>query len=188
MELDKCLEVIQKSIDGFRDSNLESILQKLENHRIKIDDDFSNFTVEGIKDNSWGVYTFYINPKKPVIEFKDFNRLWETNSMNKKLVSPKAIKTRYRPLIKDKSYCLYLGKSENLIKRIEQHIHQKTKPSTYGLKLSEHDRLHLNNTFEFSYFVIKENPQKINEEALKYMLIALEKKLRVELSPLVGKQ
>ncbi len=187
MEINKHLEIIQKSSDVFFEKNLNSILNELEKNKIRIERDFTNIKIRNINKKSWGVYVFYITPKKEISTYENLNKLWETNSKNQKLISPKVIKSRFKKLTIDDSHCLYVGKSEDLSKRIEQHIHQKTKASTYGLKLSEHDQLHSDNTFEFSYFILEEKPVK-EKEALKFLLVNLEKRIRAKFSPLIGKQ
>ncbi len=139
----------------------------------------------GIERNTWGIYIFYITPKKTLETYEDLCELWECN--DKKLRTPKVIKKRFKSLNKGKPYCFYVGKSQDLVTRINQHIDQKTKESTYGLKLSEHNNLINNATIKFSYFILDKSP-KTNLQAKNYLLTYLEKELRKELEPLVGKQ
>ena len=104
------------------------------------------------------------------------------------MYSPQVIKSKFRPLMINKEYCLYVGKSENLPSRISQHVHQKTKNTTFGLKLSEHDGLINDIDLSYSYFVFGENPDPKIKDAMKCLVVTLEKYLRSELKPLIGKQ
>ncbi len=187
MNTEKYSKEIEKLTNTFLDNNLKSINTHLENNKINLRNEFSKINIKSVNAKSWGIYVFYIQSRIVIETYEQLNNLWETNSKGEKLKSPKVIKSRFQSLLPKKDNCLYIGKSENIKKRIEQHIHQKTAPSTYGLKISEHNRLHLNTIFKFSYFILKENPKE-NIGALKHLLISLEKKLRTELRPLVGKQ
>jgi len=120
--------------------------------------------------------------------FADLNNLWETDLDDKRLHSPKVIKSKFKTLDTGQSICFYVGKSEDLTNRISQHIHQRTKYTTYGFKISEHNRLHLDNTFEYSYFVFKTNPADNIKDGMKCLLVTLERHLRDKLKPLIGKQ
>lgn len=188
MEIDSLLDTIQKSCNDFITLNLNNILAQIEENKKTIDNNFSEFKIENINNNSWGVYVFYINPKKKIPTYNDLNNLWETDLKDKRLHSPKVIKSRFNALNIGQSTCLYVGKSEDLEHRISQHIHQRTKYTTYGLKISEHDRLHSDNTFSYSYFIIKTNPTDNIRDGMKCLLVTLERHLRTRLNPLIGKQ
>ncbi len=176
---------IEKNIDLFLKENLDNIPKIIQNNTKEITGDFKNYVVEGIHPKTWGIYIFYIKPKKDIATYEDLWELWEGD--DKKLKSPKAIKKRFEALNKNESHCFYVGKSQNLATRINQHIDQKTKGSTYGLKLSEHNNFINNNTIQFSYITLDDNPEE-NFRAKNFLLISLETKLREELNPLVGKQ
>lgn len=188
MKLDKFLEKIQDACDKYIDVNLEDVLLELENNKTQIDKKFSEFRIDKINKKSWGIYVFYIEPRKTISTFEDLNNLWKTNEKDKRLHSPKAIKSRFQTMVVGNSICFYVGKSEDLKSRISQHIHQRTKYTTYGLKLSEHDRMHLDNTFSFSYFVVKTDPNSNLKDGMKCLIVTLERYLRSELKPLIGKQ
>lgn len=188
MKIDNLLKTIQDTCNDFITQNLGNILTQLEQNKTSLDNKFSEFKIDTIDKKSWGVYVFYINPQKTISTFDELNSLWETDLSNKRLHSPRVIKSKFKTLGIGQSVCFYVGKSEDLSSRISQHIHQKTKYTTYGLKISEHNRLHSDNTFEFSYFVIKTNPADNIKDAMKCLLVTLERHLRDELKPLIGKQ
>ena len=188
MDIETLLNTIQKSCDDFLSQNSESILAQMEGNKKAIDNNFTEFKIENIEKNSWGVYVFYINPSKTISTYTDLNNLWETDLNDKRLHSPKVIKGKLQILTAGKSTCFYVGKSEDLGNRISQHIHQRTKYTTYGLKISEHTRLHAENTFSYSYFVLKVKPEENIKDGMKCLLVTLERHLRNELNPLIGKQ
>lgn len=188
MKLDTLLSTIQISCDDYISQNIENIIIQLEKNKKLLDDNFSEVKIDKIEQKSWGIYVFYINPKKVISTYDDLNNLWETNLDDKRLHSPKVIKSKFKTLNIGQSTCFYVGKSENLKNRISQHIHQRTKYTTYGLKISEHNRLHSDNTFEYSYFVIRVNPDIKVKDAMKCLLVTLERHLREQLKPLIGKQ
>ena len=187
MELDNYLTLIQNNCDELIDEYSEDILKHLKSKENQISVDFSKPQIDFIEPKSWGIYAFFIHPKKDISTYVELEELWIEKLNNKKLKSPNVIQQRFQKLEKNKTYCFYVGKSENLKKRISQHIHQATNPSTYGLKLSEHDKIHKSNTFSFAYFILKNNPNQ-NIGAMKFILESLEKHIREELKPLVGKQ
>jgi hypothetical protein len=188
MGIDAILRNIQDSCDNFITENMNSILVELEKNKTNIDSYFTNTTIDNIEKKSWGVYVFYINPKETISTFEQLNDLWQTDKNGKRLQSSKVIKGRFKSLNSGESICFYIGKSEDIASRIKQHINQQTKYTTYSLKLSEHDRLHEENSFSYSYYVIKESPAEDIKDGMKCLLVTLEKTLRHKLRPVIGKQ
>lgn len=188
MEIDELLKTIQDSCNAFIKQNLEKILTQFEKNKTLLDKNFSDIKINHIDKKSWSVYVFYINPQKTISSYDDLNNLWQTNFEDKLIQSPRVIKGKFKTLTSGQSACFYVGKSEDLKSRISQHIHQRTMPSTYGLKISEHNRLHMDNTFEYSFFVLKVNPSKQITDGMKCLLVTLERHLRENLKPLIGKQ
>ena len=187
MEIENNLIDIQKSCDDFIAQNFAEILVELEQNKVNITMPFPDFKADKLQKKSWGVYVFYITPENTITTYEDLNNLWQ-NKEDQRLHSPKAIKGRFEILNSGKQCCLYVGKSENLVSRISQHIHQKTKHTTYGLKLSKHDTLSQHCGFSYSYYVIKENPPIKYKDSMKCLLVTLERHLRNKLEPLIGKQ
>lgn len=188
MEIDTLLNSIQDSCNNYIGQNIANILTQLEQNKTSLDNNFSEVKTDHIDKKSWGVYVFYINPQKTISTYEDLNNLWQTDMDDKRLHSPKVIKSKFKTLAVGQPTCFYVGKSEDLAGRIRQHIHQRTKYTTYGLKISEHNRLHLDNTFAYSYFVIKTKPADQIKDGMKCLLVTLERHLRNRLKPLIGKQ
>jgi hypothetical protein len=188
MEIETLLNTIQESCDEFITQNSTNILKQIEENIEVIDNNYTNFKIQDIDKNAWGVYVFYITPANSILTYEDLNNLWSTDLQNNILHSPRIIKKRFQKLNADQSYCFYVGKSEKLEYRINQHIHQRTKHTTYGLKISEHDRLHSENTFSYSYFILKTKPADSIKDGMKCLLVTLERHLRTNLRPLIGKQ
>lgn len=187
MELDNYLTLIQNNCDELIDEHSEDILKHLKSKENQISVDFSKPQIDFIEPKSWGIYAFFIHPKKDISTYVELEELWIEKLNNKKLKSPNVIQQRFQKLEKDKTYCFYVGKSEKLHHRINQHIYLASNSSTYGLKLSEHHKINKNNTFAYAYFVLKSNPSE-NIGAIKFIIENLEKHVREELQPLVGKQ
>jgi hypothetical protein len=163
----------------------EDILKYLENNKKGVD----NISSESKDTPLCGVYVFYIKLKKEISTYDDLSTYWETNKSNESIpYIPKIIKERFQPLKIGISTCFYVGKSRNLLHRIQQHISQQTKETTYGLKISKHDRLHEISTFKYSYYVIKDKFDDKKKDAMEFLLVTLEKYLRGKLKPLIGKQ
>lgn len=187
MTLDQILQNIQSNCDLYINTNSTSIDKILEDNFTIISSPFPEFLLSNIENNTWGVYVFYIKVNKGLVVYEDLNNIWQTNLSEKRLHSPKAIKGNFKPLKENQWHCFYVGKSENLPGRVSQHIHQRTAFTTYGLKLSEHDRLHENAEFAYSFCPLKSNPTD-NKDGLKCLVVTLERHLRMKLKPLIGKQ
>jgi hypothetical protein len=172
--------------ESFISENIDSIKCELEKNKVLISKDYSSVKVTKLKPNSCGVYVFYIVPEKEITTYEELVDLWNRENVS---YSPKVIKSRFgERLEKGECSCFYVGKSENLANRISQHIDQKTKETTYGLKISEHKKINYDHTFYYSYFVVKETQSKSLQDGIQCLLVALEKQLRTELEPLIGKQ
>jgi len=76
----------------------------------------------------------------------------------------------------------YLGKSQNIEKRVDQHLYLKAESSTYALKLSNRPKLLKNIVFEITWL-----PLETTSET--YFLVSrVESLLRDLINPIVGKQ
>lgn len=188
MDIDSTINIIQKACDEFINKNIDDILIQIKNNKSIINNNYNEVNISNIDKKTWGVYAFYIILQTNISTFKELNKLWKTNLKNKRLHSPAVIQNKFKPLMANYPTCIYVGKSEDLASRIKQHIHQETKYTTYGLKISEHDRLHLENSFEYSYFIIKNNPSDGIKDGMRCLLTTLERTLREKLNPLIGKQ
>jgi len=83
-------------------------------------------------------------------------------------------------------YPFYVGKSEELATRLNQHItHHKTH-STYGLKLANRKHFKLED-FEVGYWQL-ESDAKFSKVVSQFIITTLEQKVREKLNPLIGKK
>jgi hypothetical protein len=185
---------IQDVCYDFINQNSVDIFKELKNNKKPLSGIFSNFQVSKITKKSWGVYVFWITQKNDINTFEDLETLWEANSKGDIIkYSTQPIKKRFPPkggLKAGIEHCFYVGKSEDLASRIEQHINQPNEKTTYGLKLSAHDKLHSVCDFEYSYCVIHKGKLKPDSQknGFQNLLVILEKHLREYLNPLIGKQ
>lgn len=185
MSLKISLQNIEKEIAAYLKGIEKELYNTLELNK-KVIDDYSG--LEKINNNAdavWGIYVFYIQPKMNIATYAELDKLWVANTDVK--YTPSLIVKRFQSLEADKEYCLYVGKSEKLSYRIAQHIHQKIDSSTYGLKLNGHKELLECSNVSYSFYPLIDNPKNYLNAA-KAILENLEKKLRTELSPLIGKQ
>lgn len=163
---------------------------------------FSNFEVEKVKnelklksekkedytkiENNFGVYVFYIKPHKK-FTYNTLLKAWkEPNYSN----FPKVAKTRfssYKNINTDEFYPFYIGKSEKLGSRINEHLIHKGKTSTYSLKLNERT-LFKENQISFAYWKLPKELEEHPKAIKQFIITELEKKLRYHLKPWIGKQ
>lgn len=81
---------------------------------------------------------------------------------------------------------LYLGKTEKLQTRLDNHINGKRDSKTYSLKLKQRKNIDLKHIHLAYYEVRFDN--EISPEIKQLYLRTLEQKLREQLNPLVGKK
>jgi hypothetical protein len=81
---------------------------------------------------------------------------------------------------------LYLGKTEKLQTRLDNHINGKRDSKTYSLKLKLRNNIDLKH-IQMAYYEIGFD-NEISPEIKQLYLKTLEQKLREELNPLVGKR
>ncbi len=157
------------------------IQNHFQNHQLPI----SNFRYESLK-NKYGIYIFYIKPSK-VYTYESLCEDWIQFNYDK---YPKVIKRRfnhYIPIDKERWYPFYIGKSENLGKRLNEHINHNDKISTYSLKLNGRKKFNPNN-IKYSYWNLPDEVKSCPKEIKQFLLTQLEHQLRQELKPWVGRQ
>lgn len=141
--------------------------------------------------NRWGIYLFQIRTDCNY-HFESLKKAWEDDA---KAIGyrkfPKVYKGRFQKLAiehteSDTPYAFYLGKSEKLGHRIEQHITHDQTNATYGLKLK--GRPDFYDCISYSFWELPiEHPQG-NRAVAQFVLTQLEHALRNQLHPLIGKQ
>lgn len=180
MDVKKFLEELSNNWDSL----LPSLKQKaLQDFNIEKKINFKEKKVEGIP-NTFGVYLFKIEPAKD-FDINKFNKHWKTN---KTIKCPNIIKSNCNTKAKKSPFNLYLGKSEKLSSRIHEHCFHDKKKTTYGLKLAHRKEL-LKSKITVSYFALDDiSDYTENKEVLQFIITNLEKSLRKELKPWIGKQ
>jgi len=136
--------------------------------------------------NKYGIYIFYIKPTK-VYTYESLCEDWIQLSYDK---YPKVIKKRfnqYPSIDKETWYPFYIGKCENLGKRMHEHINHRDKTSTYSLKLNGRKNFNSNN-LTYSYWLLPDEAMSCPDEIKQFLLTQLEQQLRQELKPWIGKQ
>jgi hypothetical protein len=183
-------------MDEFKDLEvvLEKLNTKIEKYAKAIDfekyKEIVNFKLSELNDdiianldcNEKGIYFFEIKKSdsiKTIEEWKkNFAEKWEEESTCK---SPKIISKRVRKIKELEEWIpFYLGKSENIQKRIKEHLSLRADSTTYALKLSSRNNLS-NETFRIKIF-------KIDTKYYDLVMGKIEYILREKLNPIVGKQ
>ncbi|WP_338733458.1 hypothetical protein [Mangrovimonas cancribranchiae] len=176
-------ETLWEKTEEELDKALPKIIHELEQNAKPI----ANTSFENVK-SLWGVYVFFIIPNKKFNE-KKLIKDWE-NSNEGHIKFPKVCKSRFEKSIHSKTthYTFYIGKSEQVGKRIKEHITHNKHASTYGLKLKDR---HFTNTHKitYAYWQLPNTLQENNNKPIKQFIITqLERKLRNRLNPWIGKQ
>jgi len=85
-----------------------------------------------------GIYLFHIKPTV-IINNNNIEKIWMSNGVIK--FSPNIILKRVKFEKINKWYPLYIGKTENLLKRINEHCFQDLDKTTYSMKLRHRKKL-----------------------------------------------
>lgn len=131
-----------------------------------------------------GIYLFFIKPKC-ALPYERFISLW--NGKTQKGNSSKIIKSKIKILEKDKSYPLYIGKSEELLSRVNEHCFQPIEKTTYSLKLCHRHEIIEVADFSFGYYELNMQ-ESFKNHLYQFVLVNLERELRLIHKPLIGKQ
>lgn len=134
-----------------------------------------------------GIYLFEINKEYSNISYQNwlekFKEKWENDEIKK---SALIYQNRFEILLynepEDKWLPFYIGKSENVFKRIKEHITKDKNSSTSALKLNSRKSV------EASSFRLKVLRVEVDKENYNLILTEIEKRLREKHNPLVGKQ
>ncbi len=168
------------------DDNTKEVAEYLRENNITSIEDFDENHKKEIK-NQFGVYCFFIRLKTNKTLNKDkFEKEWNNEDFIK---YPQIIKDRYNfSELNNKTFIpFYIGKSEELGKRIFQHINHSPQITTYSLKLKE--REFLKETLDIRVSWWKLPKIDTDDKSIKQFIITrIESQLRKELKPWVGKQ
>jgi len=145
--------------------------------------DFSTPLIDNIP-NDFGVYLFQFYPNEQ-FDINDFKKNWKSH--DSPIHAPIISKSRIQFDNHKKWYPFYIGKTEKLSNRINEHCFQESAKTTYGLKLSHRKELILNAKFCFSYFRITDD-KTLNKNAIQFVMTNLEREIRNKIKPWIGKQ
>lgn len=140
------------------------------------------------KGNDWGIYIFTLKLDKEE-RIEDFKNDWQEFKENSILNVPalKKNKEPYKEMVQGSGevrYALYIGKSNTLSTRLEQHIQGKDgKGTTYYLRLKNFNN-HIKE--KEREYVIEVCYLYSNNNNISYILSDLEKSLHREFEPLLG--
>ena len=167
----------------------KNILPSIKQNALKILDDefieidFSKNEIENIPMD-FGVYLIKIYPMKQ-FDFIGFKKEWKSDKSIIK--TPNISSSRIHFDGKEKWYPFYIGKSEKLSKRINEHCFQDRDKTTYGLKLKNRNSLLENAKFGFSYYRVTQD-KTLDKNVIQFVMTNLEREIRNEINPWVGKQ
>lgn len=168
------------------DENLKKISEEIESEISKIDldgeisyefklDKFEKSEIN-LQKNTQGIYIFYTKQNS----LSSFEKKWG-NKITKH--SPKIIKDRikyHQEYSKSKEWvALYIGKSEKVINRINEHINLSKEKTTSSMKLKER-------VFKDEIFAVRIIP--LETEHYNFIAHYVESVLREKVKPIVGKK
>lgn len=134
----------------------------------------------------FGIYVFYIRPLKSYC-FEELDEDWNIDGYSN---YPQIIKSKfssYEKIRTDQWYPFYIGKAEDLGKRINEHINHKDAIRTYGLKLK--DRMFFTpQNIQYSYWKLPEELADSAKDIKQFLLRHLENELRGRMKPWIGRQ
>lgn len=137
--------------------------------------------------NTFGIYFFEIKPKES-FNLIEFQKNWKINTDDCPKYCPNLIKGTRDNIKIGEWNPFYIGKSEKLSDRINQHRYETNRISkTSGLKLNHRKKLIESADFRISFFEFQ-NLQKSDKHIIQFVITNLEKSLRTKLKPWVGKQ
>ncbi len=149
--------------------------------------DFSENAIEGICEN-FGIYLFQVKLNKHFSEGEFRKEIWDSDKETL-THTPRLIKDRFKFNKVEEWHPLYLGKSEKLINRINEHCYQGAKKTTYGLKLSHRKKLLNIAEISYNYYPIPyEVDTLIGKAPVQFLMTNLESEIRKRIKPWVGKQ
>lgn len=149
-----------------------------------------NFLADDLKIQKkvQGVYFFELNIESELLKgsksytkIKNFAHEWSKKQHNS-FFSSSVIKSRLNAKVNfnDKWLPLYLGKSKDISKRINEHIHLSPDKNTYSMKLKHRTNLE---GLEFRISILP-----INVKNYDFIVPHIERILREKHSPIIGKQ
>lgn len=133
--------------------------------------------------HTYGVYCFYIKFSEQITIDK-FRELWDKDNIE---YQPKVSLKRFTEIKKDDWSVLYVGKSENLNKRIHQHVNLPV-TSTFALKLRRRNNLNTIASYRLVWYALDGIEKESDKNIIQFILTNLESELRNSMKPIIGKQ
>jgi hypothetical protein len=177
---------IQEDLNSICNEYIKPVKKHLLESSIEV-----NINEEKIEINtnskSIGLYLIQIKPID-----NEYFKHFETNWLNEKKskFSPNLIQSRFennKPITLNNLYPFYLGKAEDIQKRINEHFFHNIENPTYSLKLKHKTDLIKSALFYYSFFEINMTVGQ-NKPSIQFILTNLESELRKEINPWIGKQ
>lgn len=135
----------------------------------------SIFEIKKVDSSNCGIYFFIMKEDVFVSNIDNFNSVSYSSKLKKKESNKITLK---------KDDVLYLGKSENIQKRIKEHEEDVEDNSTYSLKLNSENRKFIKEKYKKVYFELNNDYKKFSYIILPY----IESKLHNNLKPCIGKK
>ncbi len=160
----------------FTDELIEDVIETIVKNKVDV--------VPSNLNSEFGIYVFFLKQKHQFKSFEALENKWKEEGYIK---TPKAINKNFKDNKEiNGSYVFYVGKSEKLSKRINEHLTHHSHYATYGLKLANRKNFNLDD-FEIGYWVLPS--EKLISNAVKqFVITTIEQKVREKLNPLIGKK
>ncbi|NHN24951.1 hypothetical protein FIA58_004600 [Flavobacterium jejuense] len=134
--------------------------------------------------DAFGVYIFFLKRELNFNTFQELETIWKEEGIDK---FPKAIKKNFNECKSENSfYPFYIGKSEHLSTRVDEHLNHHKTHSTYGMKLNTRNNFKIED-FYIGHWCL-ENVPNISQEVKQFIITTIEQKVREKLKPLIGKK
>ena len=159
---------------------LERIIEDIQNSR--------NSKLEELTDlkNDFGIYVFFIKPSIPFSNAEQLEKLWKEEGFKN---YPQIVKKRFeaQECCEAGWFNLYVGKGENLKRRVEEHLNHHSNHATYSLKLKERKVFLNENEIEIGFWHLPPMPE-VPREIKQFIITNMESQLRDKMQPWIGKQ
>lgn len=176
-------EIVEKIDSLWSELDKESIVNQILDEVFKNKSNISQ-NIDHIP-NQFGLYIFFIKPKEEYTSIEMLAKDWIDGGFSN---YPKIIKNRFEINTKMEDWIpFYLGKSEEVGKRIGEHLNHHKNHATYGLKFNERSDFKLKNEIKVGYWLLPVN-EKIPCEIKQFIITNFEKEIRNRLNPWIGKQ
>lgn len=175
---------------------LEKFAKELDiNFKNTFDENSINQIINSVKENrtpinnldlpdTFGIYVFFLKKELSFNSFQELETIWNEEGINK---IPKAIKSSFEKCeLENGFFPFYVGKSEHLSKRVDEHLNHHKTHSTYGMKLKTRNNFKIED-FYIGYWCI-ENEMNVSPEVKQFIITTIEQKVRKVLNPLIGKK